>query len=160
MNHIVKQFNNQYTKAKIDGTVVTFRSRFEYRYARYLDLLKTQGHILRWDYEGKLGICQQPTFYFKDVETAPVQYTPDFWIEWAKTGTEYHETKGFLQKYDISKFKRMWEQYEDTRLVLIFMQKPKLSAIRRGKLERYCHRVIWNAGSSIFTKEMKVLINW
>jgi hypothetical protein len=155
-----KEYKNEYIKAKIDGTVVTFRSRFEYRLAQYLDLLKTNACTRSWDYEGKLGHCPQPTFYFQGVKTAPVQYTPDFWAL-DNTGKQvYYETKGNLQRYDITKFKRMWEQYPDVNLCLVFMQRPKISAIRRSKLERYCYKIIWNAGTSIFTKKVRALIEW
>jgi hypothetical protein len=138
--------------------VVTFKSRFEWRYAQYLVILKANGVIYDWDYEGKLGRCPKAIFYFENVKTAPVQYTPDFWIK-NKDGEEYHETKGYLLGPDITKYKRLYNQYEYVKLVLVFMQKPKISVIRKGKLNRYCYRVIWNARTEIFSK-IKGMIEW
>ncbi len=143
-------FNNRYVKSVVDGIAVTFRSEFEYKYARYLDLLKTENKIKDWDYEGKIRKWGEHKFIFKNVETAPVQYTPDFMIRNNDNTFEYHETKGYLLKYDITKFKRMWEQRPEVVLVLIFQKKPKISVNKKAKIIRYCSRIVWNAEKELF----------
>ena len=144
------EFKNRYVKACVDGVAVTFRSEFEYKYARYLSLLKEQGKIKDWDYEGKIRKWGEHKFIFTGYETAPVQYTPDFMVRNNDNSFEYHETKGFLLKYDMSKFKRMWEQRPEVKLTLVFQRKPKISVNKRAKLLRYCHRIVWNAEKELF----------
>ena len=148
-------------KANIDGVIVTFKAKFEFRYAQYLDTLKGLGEIVDWDYEGLLSRCPFSTFYFKDVKTAPVQYTPDFWVLWKDEAVEYHETKGYLGSYDITKYRRMKEQYPRIRLVVLFMRRPKkVTAKRLRTLQDNTHRIIYNAGKDIFTPAMRGLIDW
>ena len=137
------KYGNQPVKAIIDGAEVTFKSKLEYRYAQYLDWLKDEGDVIEWDYEGKLGRCLKPVFIFKNVKTNPVQYIPDFWVKFKdKHHIEWHECKGMLQQYDLSKFKRMFEQYPDQYIKVIFAQKPKVSVNKWAKLNRFVDEII------------------
>ena len=135
------KYGNQPVDANIDGRVVHFKSRLEYRYAQYLDFLKTIGEIQDFFYEFH-------TFKF-DGGGNPKEYTPDFLVRLNDNTFEYHETKGMLQKYDLDKFKRMFEEREKVKIVLVFWTKPKLSTQKRNKLERYIYRVIWDARSMV-----------
>jgi len=131
-----RKYGNVPTTGVFSGRAVIFKSKLEYRYAQYLDFLKTAGEIQDWNYEGR-------TFRFSNRTKAPYEYTPDFVVKTKNGKLEYHETKGMVARYDLEKFRLLWEQ--DIKLIVIFAQKPKLSVQKIKKLERYCIRVIWNA---------------
>ena len=116
--------------------------------AEYLDLLKLNGEIKDWDYEGKLGRCGEHIFHF---DTRPKTYIPDFCIRNNDDSFEYWECKGAVTKYTIDKFEQLHEYRPEVKITLIFRKEPAkkgryaLSVKKREKLERYCHRVIWSA---------------
>ena len=55
---------------EIDGRRIFFRSRWEYRYALYLQLLKSRGEIKDWQHEPK-------TFWFEGIKRGTNNYKPD-----------------------------------------------------------------------------------
>ncbi len=136
----------------VGGKEITFRSKLEYRYAEYLQLLQETGEIQAWDYESESVILKQP--YHRNKR----EYLPDFWVlvdgEW-----EIHETKGYFPPKDYTKLKMTADQY-DNKVVLIFAsmaENPKSAKIRAQKnralrLEPHIHRIIWNANRDIFKK--------
>ncbi len=133
------KYNNEPVDARVNGVLCHFDSKLEFRYAQYLDILKTAGEIKDFFYEFHV-------FYF-DGDNSPKSYKPDFLIRNNDSSFEYHELKGFVQKFDIDKFKRMSEERPKVKIILIFWQKPKLSVQKIYKLEKYTHRIIWNAKS-------------
>ena len=132
-----RKFGNVPVRAIVNGCTIEFRSKLEYRWCQYLDILKTSGEIKDFFYEFH-------TFRF-DGEGSPKEYTPDFLVRHNDNSFEYHECKGFVQKFDIDKFKRMSEERPKVKIILIFWQKPKLSVQKIYKLEKYTRRIIWNA---------------
>ena len=132
-----REYKNEPVDAIVNDVLCHFRSKLEYRWAQYLDFLKTAGEIKDFFYEFH-------TFYF-DGGGSPKEYTPDFLIRNQDNGFEYHECKGYLQKFDLDKFKRMFDERPKVKITIVFWSKPKLSAQKRNKLERYCSRIIWNA---------------
>ncbi len=115
---LVQDWHNQPQEVVMDGILYRFRSKLEYRFAQYLVFLQKAGEVESWEYESV-------TFLFKNVETAPVQYTPDF-LAINKQGERiFYECKGWLISKDISKFKRMQEQYPLVTLILVMAKRDK-----------------------------------
>ena len=144
-----KRFRQKYgnipVTAIVNGRTITFKSKLEYRWAQHLDLLKTAGEIKDFFYEFH-------TFHFKDRPCPPYEYTPDFLVRTKENELEYYETKGMLSGFDIKKFKILFDEMPYVKLTIVFARKPKISVQKKNQLERYCHRIIWDAGK-IFAKE-------
>jgi hypothetical protein len=79
---------------------IFFRSRWEANYARYLNLLIAQGHILRWEFE-------VDTFWFEKIRRGVRSYTPDFKVYGIDGSVWYEEVKGWMDKKSATKLKRM-----------------------------------------------------
>lgn len=97
---------------EVGGKRVFFRSKFEYRYALYLQLLKEHGEITDWFHEKR-------TFVFKGVERGAVSYLPDFLVIHKNGSEEYVETKGYEQARDRTKWKRMAKYYPEVKLRIV-----------------------------------------
>lgn len=136
-----KEYRNVPTHIIIDGQDYGFKSKFESRWAQYLQFLKESGQIFSWHYE-------KNTFYFKDEATAPVQYTPDFLIREKFGCPEYdywQECKGYFDSQTNTKFRRLQSHYPGIVIDLVLQSKPK-----RGKnahkimiAQKYVRRVIY-----------------
>jgi len=127
-----------------------FKSEAEYRWACYLQFLKEHGEIRAWYYE-------HTEFIFQDVETAPVQYTPDFQVI-DKDGIEfYQEYKGVLDGKAIRRFQRMHEHFPEVIMELILprINKRGGQVNRRGFALKYCRRII--PANTIFRELGKLL---
>lgn len=81
-----------------------FRSSWEANYARYLNLLVTQGQISEWDYE-----CQ--TFQFEKISRGTRCYTPDFKVTFPDGHHEWHEVKGWMDDKSRVRLERMARYY-------------------------------------------------
>lgn len=133
---IRRKYGNFEVHAEIGGKEYHLRSKLEYRYAQHLEFCRLAGLIQSWSYE---------THTFRFEKAGVKQYTPDFVVRNNDDTFEYHETKGHVAKYDIDKLKAVWDEYPDSKITLIFWRKPKLSAQKWTKLDRYCYRVIPDA---------------
>jgi hypothetical protein len=134
---LVRDFNNRPTTITIRGRICKFRSKFEFSWAMYLELLVASGEIKEWEYE-------ETVFIFDGVETAPVQYTPDFKII-ENNGMHYwQECKGFHDGKTNKKLQRMAQHFPEEIIELVLMRIPKRGkgANRRRVAEKYCRRVI------------------
>jgi hypothetical protein len=83
-----------------------FRSAWEANYARYLDLLKTQGKIQAWEYECKV-------FVFEKVNRGTRAYTPDFKVVALDGSHEWHEVKGWMDDKSRVRLERMAKFYPE-----------------------------------------------
>lgn len=92
--------------AEIGGKRRFYRSRWEYRYALYLEMLKQQKHIIEWNHEPK-------TFYFEGIKRGTNNYRPDFSVEFPSGKVEYFEVKGYETSKDRTKYKRMAKYHPD-----------------------------------------------
>jgi len=103
---------------KMKGKEYFFRSGWEVVYARYLEWLKDNKKIEKWEYEPK---C----FWFEKIRRGVRSYTPDFQIyNW--TGTdEYHEVKGYMDSKSKTKIKRMAKYYPEVTLIVIGKEEYK-----------------------------------
>ena len=77
------------------------------------------------------------------------EYTPDFLVRLNDNTFEYHETKGALSAYDLKKFKLIFDERPYVKIIVIFWGTPKISVQKKDKLERYTHRIIYNAKTII-----------
>lgn len=107
-----------------------FRSRWEYNYAVYLEWLRANGQIKKWEHEPE-------TFWFKGIKRGVMSYLIDFRITNCDNTIEYHEVKGFMDKRSVTKIKRMAKYYPDVKLVVISKKyytsiKNKLGTMLRG----------------------------
>lgn len=131
-----RKYGNEPVEAIVDGRRIKFKSKLEYRWAQYLDFLKTIGEIKDWFYEFH-------TFRFPEGRAR--EYTPDFLVRTNDNSFEYYETKGALQKYDFDKYKQLFDERPYVKLIIVFWSMPKISVNKKAKLERWAHRVIYNA---------------
>lgn len=142
---IRKKYGNEPQWAQIGGKQYYFRSKFERRWATYLELLRTQGHIVEWWYEPQ-------AFTFEGVKSGPVVYHPDFKVAENKqlpSGAVilehyWQETKGLHDGQTNTKLRRMAEQYPGEIIELVLLRIPKggKGARRREIAAKYCRRIL------------------
>lgn len=107
-------------RADLGGLFV--RSSWEANWARYLNLLQSQGAIKGWRYEKK-------TFEFAAIKRGSRFYTPDFEVEENDGRIVYHEVKGYMDQRSATKLKRMKKYFPDVELILV--RKKELAEVRR-----------------------------
>ncbi|KKM86001.1 hypothetical protein LCGC14_1283330 [marine sediment metagenome] len=129
----------------------TFRSKLEYRYAVYLQLLEEQGLIEKWVYEP-----QDMALEFQHGRYGNIRkYLPDFGVCDNEDFWEIHETKGFFKSIDYTKLKK-YSELMDYPVTLIFANlantKSHRAQYNRAKrLEPHIKRVIFDANKTILT---------
>jgi len=141
--------------ASVGGKEHTFRSKLEYRYCVYLELLKQAGEIVNWWYEDRETLMEVETAYLHNKKL----YLPDFVVQTNTGRYELHECKGFFQQKDAMKLRLAAQQYENP-ITLIFAglpaksknKKKRAQRERAEKLEPYLKRVIYHADRDIFKK--------
>lgn len=90
-----------------------FRSSWEANYARYLNWLKANNKIHRWEYE-------PDTFWFFKIKRGVRSYTPDFKVwETASSAPYFIEVKGWMDKKSVTKMKRIAKYHPSVRVVLV-----------------------------------------
>lgn len=89
-----------------------WRSSWEANYARYLNVLKSQGLLTRWEFEPQ-------RFVFYGETRGPISYTPDFRVAFPDGRIEFHEIKGWMDSASRSRIKRMHKHYPDIVLIVI-----------------------------------------
>lgn len=136
---IIKECHNVGVTDTIGGKQYYFRSKFEHRWAQYLELLKKNDEIIDWEYE-------PDKFYFREESRGPWVYIPDFKITDFDGSTYYQETKGYHDGTTNSKFQRMAKYYPDVVMELVLQRipkkKPGKGINRRKAAERYVRRII------------------
>jgi hypothetical protein len=98
--------------AEIGGKRNFYRSRWEYRYALYLEFMKKHGHILDWEHE-------PTTFWFDGIRRGTNNYKPDFCVTFPSGNKEYFEVKGYMDAKSKTKIKRMAKYHPDVVLRII-----------------------------------------
>ena len=86
--------------AEIGGKRNFYRSRWEYRYALYLEFMKKHKHIVEWEHEPK-------TFWFEGIKRGTNNYKPDFFVTFPSGNSEWIEVKGYMDSKSATKLKRM-----------------------------------------------------
>jgi hypothetical protein len=98
--------------AEISDKRYYFRSRWEYRYALYLDFMKKHNHIIDWFYEPH-------TFYFEGIKRGTNNYKPDFKVLFPSGNEEWIEVKGYMDAKSATKIKRMAKYFPDVKLRVV-----------------------------------------
>lgn len=96
----------------IDDKRYYLKSRWEYRYALYLDLMKRNKHIIDWFYEPQ-------TFYFEGIKRGTTNYKPDFKVIFPSGNEEWFEVKGYMDSKSATKIKRMAKYFPEIKLRVI-----------------------------------------
>jgi len=96
----------------INGQRYYFRSSWEVNYARYLEWLKENGVIAKWEYEPR-------EFWFEGIRRGVVSYKPDFCV-YRVNGTKYWiEVKGYMDAKSKTKIKRFAKYYPNEELHVV-----------------------------------------
>lgn len=98
--------------AEIGGKRNFYRSRWEYRYALYLEFMKKHKHIIDWEHEPK-------TFYFEGIKRGTTNYKPDFRVVFPSGNHEWVEVKGYMDSKSVTKIKRMAKYFPEEKLRVI-----------------------------------------
>lgn len=98
--------------AEIGGKRHFYRSRWEYRYALYLQLMKDNKYILEWYHEPH-------TFYFEGIKRGTNNYKPDFKVVFPDNNEQWYEVKGYMDAKSKTKIKRMAKYHPDIVLKII-----------------------------------------
>lgn len=98
--------------AEIGGKRNFYRSRWEYRYALYLEFMKKHKHIVEWEHEPK-------TFWFEGIKRGTNNYKPDFKVVFPSGNEEWIEVKGYMDSKSATKIKRMAKYHPDVKLRVI-----------------------------------------
>lgn len=110
---------------------IYFRSRWEYNYALYLEYLKKNKEIKKWEYEPDI-------FWFEGIKRGCVSYKPDFKITRNDKTIYYIEIKGWMDSASKTKIKRMAKYHPEIELVVIDTPKYKEFAKEwRFKLDKW-----------------------
>lgn len=96
---------------EVGGKIYHFRSGYEYTYACYLELLKTNKSIKNWEYEPK-------RFDFP-IKRGCNSYLPDFKIIELDDSHYWVECKGYLDKKGATKIKRFAKYFPNERLEIV-----------------------------------------
>ena len=96
----------------IGGKTKFFRSRWEANYARYLEYLKTNGHIKDWEHEPQ-------TFWFESIKRGVRSYLPDFKVFNTDETHYWVEVKGYMDDRSKTKISRFKKYYKNESLKLI-----------------------------------------
>ena len=89
-----------------------FKSRWEFRYAQYLEFMKKHNKIVDWQYEPK-------TFYFEGIKRGTTNYKPDFLVTFPSGNSEWFEVKGFMDSKSKTKIKRMAKYHPSEKLNIV-----------------------------------------
>lgn len=132
---LVIDYHNEPIEETIGGKYYKFRSKLERNWAAYLQFLKESGEICDWRFE-------QTRFIFPEMRGAK-EFLVDFDILHNDWTLEYHETKGWLQGKDVTKFQRVAKYRPEVKLVLVMSGKAKKDANRLRQIGKYAERIIF-----------------
>ncbi len=135
-NRLIIDHHNVPTEDTIGGKHYKFRSKLERNWAAYLQFLKESGEICDWRFE-------QTRFIFADETRGAKEFLVDFDILNNDWTLEYHETKGWLQGKDVTKFKRVAHYQPQVKITLVMSGKQKKDANRIRQISKYAERVIY-----------------
>lgn len=98
--------------AQVGENKCYFRSRWEYKFALYLELQKKYGYIKQWEHEPH-------TFYFEGIKRGTNNYKPDFRVTFPDGRQEWYEVKGYMDSKSITKIQRMKKYHPNVVLTVI-----------------------------------------
>jgi hypothetical protein len=125
---IARDFNSKRMTETVGGKTCNFRSKLEFRVAKYLQLLKDTGHIKDWAFE-------QTNFVFPDDE-----YLVDFDVLENDGSFYYIEAKGHPDERARRKLRLLNKYRPEVKIMMVFQNKK--DAAKLGLAGRkYCWRV-------------------
>jgi len=98
--------------AEIGGKRHFYRSRWEYRYALYLQLMQDNKYITEWYHEPH-------TFYFEGIKRGTNNYKPDFKVIFPSGNAIWYEVKGYMDAKSKTKITRMAKYHPHVVLKII-----------------------------------------
>jgi len=122
-------YRNQMAIAEVGGKKCRFRSQLEWRFARYLELLKCSGQISEWQYEAA-------QFCFPDDK-----WLVDFVVQLPGGEIEYYECKGYFDARSRRKIRLLSKYYPEIQINFVFAKKSdakRLSKRARAACKRIC----------------------
>lgn len=167
---IIQDWHNKKYDVIIDGQHCKFKSKFEYRWALYLQRLVELDVIESWEYEPK-------RFWFLEIKQGVRGYTPDFRVVETETNPAYqpprfldegetysvpatirttmwHETKVHLIQKDITKYHRMQIYHPDEKLILVMdRRKGRRAKHKQVNLLAFADKYTYNI---LYADEMKL----
>lgn len=114
----------------IGGKKIFFRSKWEANYALYLNLLKKNGDIKKWEYEADV-------FIFHEIKFGTRSYKPDFKITKRDGSIYYDEVKGWMTQKSKTQLKRMAKYYPNIKLNIVGRKEYTEIKNKLGKVLRF-----------------------
>ena len=140
-NRLAPRFSRSNAGKREDLEGRYFRSTWEANYARYLNFLKANGKIFKWDYE-------PDTFWFEGIKRGCRFYTPDFKVWETEQSVPYYvEVKGWMDQKSRTKLDRMKRYHPAVQIVLVtateYKQLKNIARLIPGW--EYCNRLKSNS---------------
>lgn len=132
------EWRNQRPIATFGGKTIQFKSKQEYKWAQYLEMLLNIGAIDSWEYEPKTFSCG---FSYRKQRI----YTPDFKIV-EEGEVVWHEVKTSLRQKDVTRFKFFKAAHPKEIIALILNSEPRRSVKKAellSKAQKYVDRVLY-----------------
>jgi hypothetical protein len=107
-----KTLNSSMGWREIGDKRIYCRSMWEANFARYLQFLKENKHILDWLHEPY-------TFWFEKIKRGVRSYRPDFKILEAQDVHSWVEVKGYYDSKSLTKIKRLQKYYPNEKLRIV-----------------------------------------
>ena len=124
-----KSYGTNIKRSTDHNGVCCFRSKLESDWAYWLDFQLKHKLILNWEYE--------PEFYeFPKYKHGTTRYLPDFRITELDGSITIHETKGVVRGKDITKIRRIKQEFPELKYWLIFQKHDT-----RSKSKSMRHRI-------------------
>lgn len=117
-------------KYQVGNKEYHFRSSWEANYALYLQFLREQGEIKKWEFEADF-------FDFKEIRHGTTRYLPDFKVTNNDDSVEYFEIKGYMDSRSRTKLTRMAKYFPDVKLTLVDADDYKDLKRKVGKLLKF-----------------------
>ena len=138
-NRVTSLWHNKPQHVWINGREFKFKSKVEYRWGLYLQLLKDLGAITAWDYEPK-------KFIFSERWRKRRTYVPDFFIK--EDGEEfYQEVKTSMRQTDVTRFRCLRADFPEVKIVLVIFGPEHTRKANQNRLRsnarKYVERIVF-----------------
>jgi len=107
-----RSYHRQIGWTHVANRRIYFRSKWELRYAQYLQWLKEQNIIQEWEHEPQ-------TFWFEQIKRGTRSYLPDFKVTRTEGSHYWVEVKGYFDSKSLTKIKRFRKYYPEEELIVV-----------------------------------------
>lgn len=118
-----REYNSYRGWKKLGEKEYYFKSRWEYKYACFLHMVKKNGKIFDWLYEPQI-------FYFLEIKRGTRSYTPDFKVIFLDGSHCWVEVKGYMDAKSKTKLKRFKKYFPEEKISVVdstYFKKNKLT---------------------------------